>query len=140
MFLLGQDRMYQGRPEEALALFDKVERLNPRDPNGAFGEWARGACALLMDRVDDAVGHLRKATEENPRIYFFQLYLAAALGLKGEVDAAKVALEAAQTLAPDVGTLAKWRAVQPWIADPRHWALFEKTGLIGLRRAGMPEV
>jgi tetratricopeptide (TPR) repeat protein len=139
IFLLGQVRLSQGRPEAALALVDQAYRLNPRDPNLAFDQWARGACALLSGRVDDAVGHLRNATVENPRIYFFQLYFAAALGLKGDIDAAKGALATALKLAPEVNSLAKWRAAQPWIADPRYWALFEKTGLIGLRRAGMPE-
>jgi class 3 adenylate cyclase/TolB-like protein/Tfp pilus assembly protein PilF len=139
IFSLGQDRMYQGQPELALTLMAQAHRLNPRDPNLAFDDWARGACALLLGRVDDAVSHLRSATDRNPRVYFFQLYLAAALGLKGDIDGAKAALDAASRLAPEVDTIAKWRTMQPSIADPRHWKLFENTGLVGLHRAGMPD-
>jgi TolB-like protein/Tfp pilus assembly protein PilF len=139
IFLLGQDRMYQGQPELALTMIARAYRLNPLDPNLAFDDWARGACALLLNRVDDAVSHLRSATDKNPRIYFFQLYLAAALGLKGDIDGAKAALDAASRLAPEVNTITKWRTMQPSIADPRHWKMFEKTGLVGLHRAGMPD-
>jgi hypothetical protein len=40
---------------------------------------------------------------------------------------------------PEVNTLARYRASTPWIANPKHWALRDKTLNVGLRRAGFPD-
>ncbi len=79
------------------------------------------------------------ARTENPRIYFFHLYLAGALGLDDDLDEAKTALADAIKLKPEVGSMARWRAYQPWITNPQQWALREKTVNVGLRRAGFPD-
>jgi len=42
-------------------------------------------------------------------------------------------------LKPEVNSLAQWREYQPWITNPLHWSLREKTLNIGLRRVGFPE-
>jgi hypothetical protein len=42
-------------------------------------------------------------------------------------------------LKPEVNSLARYRAVTPWITNPRHWALRDKTLNLGLRRAGFPD-
>ena len=139
LFMLGQTLMFLGQPEAAIPLMESANRLDPRDANSAFADWAVAACDLLLGRVAEATDLLRKARDKDPRIYFFQLYLAAALGLNGDLEEAKQALAAAFKLKPEVHSLAQWRATQPWITNPRHWALFEKTVNVGLRRAGMPD-
>src|SRR5690242_5018511 len=124
---LGQTLMFLGQPEAAIPYIENVLRLNPRDPNKAFVEWTLGTCNLLLDRVIQAIDLLRKAREGNPRVYYFHLYLAGALGLRGDLEEAKAALAGAMKLKPEVNSLAQWREYQPWITNPLHWSLREKT-------------
>ena len=71
-------------------------------------------------------------------MYFFQLYLAGALGVRGDTDQARAAVAEARRLKPEVSSLARWKAVQPWIGNPPLMALREETLDRGLRNAGMP--
>lgn len=82
---------------------------------------------------------LRTARAENPRVYYFQLWLAGALGLRGKLDEARAALTDAVKLRPQVNSLAQWNASQPWIGNSALAALRETTLDSGLRRAGMPD-
>jgi adenylate cyclase len=134
---LGQALMFLGRPEAGIPYIENVMRLLPGD--SAFVDWALGSCHLMLGHVDEASDLLRKARAGNPRIYFFHLYLAGALGLRGDLDEAKAALAEAIKLKPEVNSQAQWRAIQPWITNPQQWALREKTLNIGLRRAGFPD-
>jgi adenylate cyclase len=136
---LGQTLMFLGRPADALPAIERSIRLDLRDPNAAFGEWSLGACHLLLGHVDAAADLLRKARAENPRISFFQLYLAGALGLRGDIDEARAALAEAIRLNPAMSSMAGWAAAQPWIGHPAFVALRDKTMDVGLRRAGMPD-
>jgi hypothetical protein len=61
------------------------------------------------------------------------------LGLKGDLDEARMALTEAIRLRPEMNSLARYCAVTPWITNPSHWALREKTLNVGLRRVGMPD-
>jgi hypothetical protein len=61
------------------------------------------------------------------------------LGLRGHLDEARAALDAALKLKPDVNSLAQLRAYRPWITNPPFWALLEKTINIGLCSIGFPE-
>ena len=83
---------------------------------------------------------LRKAHAADPRIFYGQLLLAAALGLRGDIDEAKAALAELFKLKPDLSSLAKVRAHWQGIyRNPQFIALAAKTQDIGLRRAGLPE-
>jgi tetratricopeptide (TPR) repeat protein len=93
------------------------------------------------------LGHLDQATElfervraASPRYWDVHLWLAGALGLKGDLDAARAELAEAERLKPEIDSLTRWRAYQPWITNPEYRALREKTLDGGLRRAGLPEV
>ena len=136
---LGQTLMFLGRPEAAIPPIERSMRLNPRDPNVAFAHWSLGACKLLLGRRNEAADLLRIARAENPRVYFFQLWLAGALGLDGDLDEARAALADAIKLRPQVKSLAQWNASQPWIDNARLAMLRDKTLDAGLRRAGMPK-
>ena len=68
----------------------------------------------------------------------FDLSLASAFGLSGNVDEAKVALAAALALKPEINSLATLRAYA-WMNNPASWALREKIVDIGLRRARFPD-
>jgi TolB-like protein/DNA-binding winged helix-turn-helix (wHTH) protein/Tfp pilus assembly protein PilF len=136
---LGQALMFLGRPADAIPAIESSIRLNPRDPNAAFEDWSLGTCHLLLGHANEAADLLRKARAGNPRVYFFQLYLAGALGFRGDTEEARAALTEAIRLKPEVNSMARWNATQPWITNPGFVALREKTLDVGLRRAGMPD-
>jgi len=88
--------------------------------------------------VDKAINLLGKARASNPRLWFVQLSLAGALGLRGELEGAKAALAEAIKLKPEINSLARLRAHRARSSNPEFWALREKTVNVGLRRAGFP--
>jgi adenylate cyclase len=139
MLGLGQTLMFLGRPADGIPEIESSLRLDPRDPNIAFGHWSLGSCHLLLGHLDKAADLLRQARAENPRVYFFQLYLAGALGLRGDIDEARAALTEALRLKPEVNSLSQWKVAQPWIDNPAFVALRDSTLDVGLRRAGMPD-
>ena len=85
-----------------------------------------------------AIEPLTKARAGNPHGFYVHLWLAAAFGLKGDLDEAKAALAQSLALKPEINSLARLREYA-WTNNPPHWALREKTVNIGLRRAGFPE-
>ena len=94
---------------------------------------------FVAGSVDEAIDLLKKARNANPRPYFIHLWLAGALGLKGDLDDAKASLAEALKLKPETNSFAAQRANAPWLAYPPHWALREQTLNVGLRRIGFPE-
>ncbi len=136
---LGQILLFQGEPLAAIPHLEKAIRLNPRGPNLWSVQWPLGQCHLLLEHVDEAVEFFRKARAASPGAYFVHLNLAGALGLRGDLDEARMALAEALRLKPEVNSLARYRAVTPWITNAQHWALRDKTLNAGLRRAGLPD-
>ena len=136
---LGETLMFLGRPADAIPMIENSIRLDPRDPNAAFGDWALGACQLLLGHADPAAELLLRARAENNRVHFFHLYLAGALGLRGDIAGARAALADAMRLKPEVNSLAQWNSVQPWIGNSALAALRDQTLDRGLRDAGMPD-
>jgi hypothetical protein len=69
------------------------------------------------------------------------LLLAAALGLKGELDEAKTMLFDATAISKSgPPSVAQFNRVWPnWNASPGYVALRQKTIDVGFRRAGLPE-
>ena len=72
-------------------------------------------------------------------VYFVHLNLSGALGLRGGLDQARAALAEALGIRPEVNSLARYRAATPWITNPKHWELRDRTLNVGLRRAGFPD-
>ena len=136
---LGWTLLPLGRPADAIPR-DRTfhSPSNSRHPNAAFGDWALGTCQLLLGHTDEAADLLLRTRAENPRVYFFHIYLAGALGLRGDVDEARAALADAIRLKPEVTSLTRWSAVQPWVGNPALMALRANTLDVGLHRAGMP--
>ncbi len=139
MLGLGQTLMFLGRPADGIPPIENSMRLDPRDPNIAFGHWSLGSCQLLLGHIDKAADLLRTARAENPRVYFFHIYLAAALGLHGDIDEARAELAEAVRLNPAISSLAQLLATQPWLGNPAFATLRNSTFDLGLRRAGMPD-
>jgi TolB-like protein/class 3 adenylate cyclase len=136
---LGITLIYLGEPEAAIPQVEKSMRLNPGYPYIAANYWALGASHLLLGRVDEAIDLLRKARAANPRLYSVHLWLAGALGLRGNIEEAKTALSEVLRINPELTSLAQIRIRYPWSTNPRHLALRTETIDIGLRRAGLPE-
>jgi hypothetical protein len=67
------------------------------------------------------------------------LVLAAALGLKGDLDAARTTLAESLRVRPEWNSLARLAKLPNWNASPQYVALREKTIDVGLRRAGLPD-
>jgi hypothetical protein len=64
--------------------------------------------------------------------------LAAALGLKGDLVEARVALAEALRLRPDINSVTRLRTSTPY-SNPQYWGLLEKMVIPGLYKAGLPE-
>ena len=135
-FHLGETLLYLGQPEAGLQALEKAIQL---DPNAAITYWALGTCQLLLGRMDQALDLLQKARAANPRLWAPYLYLAGAYGLKGDLDNSKSALAELIRLKPAINSLARMRAENRWLADPRYQSLQVNTLNVGLRRAGFPD-
>jgi adenylate cyclase len=135
---LGLVSMFLGQPEAGIPNIEKAIRLNPHDPNIAATYWGLGACHLLLGHVDEAIDLLRKARAENPRFFYIHIWLAGALGLRGDLDEARAVLADGIKLKPEVNSWARYRAQFPR-DNPQYLALREKTMAVGLRRAGFPD-
>jgi TolB-like protein/Tfp pilus assembly protein PilF len=138
-YQLGVTLLWLGQPQAGIPYIEKAVRLNPHDPNRANFYASLGMCHLVLDHVDEAIDLLRKARAENPRFWFIHFWLAGALGLKGDLDEARIALADSLRLKPEMNSLARRRADVPWVANPSYWDLQEKSLNVGLRRAGFPE-
>ena len=136
---LGLTLTQMGKPEEAIPYIEKSIRLSPHAPDISSNYGALGECRLFLGHLEPAIELLRKACAANPRASGIRLSLAAALGLRGDINEARAEIAEAVKLNPKVNSLAALRASAPWITNPPYWALREKTLNFGLRRAGFPE-
>src|SRR5262249_35255689 len=96
--------------QEVLRVFERVLRLEPR-----------------------SVSAKKRGRAGNPRLYFPHLYLAAALGLKGDIDGARIALPEAIKVGPQFNSFARLRAYIR-LGTSQHRALYERTIKLGLRQ------
>ena len=131
--------MFLGQPEGAITQLDKSTRLSPHDPFIALNYHALGTCHLFLGQVDEGIDLLRKARATSPRYRFVHINLAAALGLRGDLDEARAALSEGVKLRPELNSLARLRAFRRSSHHPEYLRLREKTIEVGLRKAGMPE-
>jgi len=129
-----------GSGDEAIQLIEQAIRLSPRDPSIAGRYYRIGFVHLLLSRADQAIAWLEKARSADPRSAPPHHFLAAAYGLKGELDRAAGELAEAQSLTGSdrYSTIAGSRA-NGVLNTPAIRDRFEGIFLAGLRKAGMPE-
>jgi TolB-like protein/Flp pilus assembly protein TadD len=139
LYQLGLAYMYLGQPDAGIPHIEKAIRLSPRDPLVSAMHYGLGRCHLFLGHLDQATELFERVRAASPRDWDVHLWLAGALGLKGNLDAAGPELAEAKRLKPEVDSLARWHADQSWISNPEYRALREKTLDVGLRRAGFPE-
>lgn len=136
---LGVTLIYLGDPAAAIPLEEKRIRLNPNDRNIALAYWSLGLAHLLLGHMPEAIDWLTKARAANPRIYYIDLDLAAALALHGDLAGAREALAASLKLKPEINSMKRQFARWAYTNNPAYRVLAEKTIDAGLRKAGMPE-
>jgi adenylate cyclase len=137
---LGITLVRMGQPDAAIPYIEKSIRLSPNDPLIAPNYAWLARSHLLLGHLDEAIDLLRKALVTNPRGSFDHLmWLAGALGLRGDLAEAKSAIAHAIELKPEISSIAQFREHTNYTADPAYWALREKTVNVGLRRAGFPD-
>jgi adenylate cyclase len=124
-----------GQPEVAIPLIESDLRLAPLGFYAPLSHGVLGLCRLLLGNVDEALTSLRTARAINPRICYVHWLLAAAFGLRGELDEAGSAFREAIEMKPDLPQGILWMKR----ASPEFQALFEKAVYFGLRRAGLQE-
>jgi Flp pilus assembly protein TadD len=135
---LGITLILHGHPEAAIPWVETGLRLAPRDSLTPMIHYYLGFAHLLLDHIEDSIKLFRMSLAGNPRVYAAHLGLAAALGLRGELDEAAIALRQAIALKPAIRSLATQRA-QRQNSNPNFVALSERTYCAGLRQAGLPE-
>jgi adenylate cyclase len=136
---LGETLLYLGQPEAAIPPLEQSIRLAPDGRNIAVAYWILGTSQLLSGRADQAIDLLQTARAASADWWVPYLYLAGAYGLEGDLDRARSALEESLRLKPAIRSLARMRVENPWLSNPRYWALQEQTLNVGLRRAGLPD-
>jgi len=137
---LGMTLLFLGQPEDAIPCFEKSLRLAPHDQASHTSQAALGLCHLMLGEIEIGVTWLRKGLAHNTHMYYICMWLAAGLGLNDALQEAAVALRQAIEITPEICSLtalrARWRMMTN---SPRFFELAERTIVVGLRRAGLPE-
>jgi tetratricopeptide (TPR) repeat protein len=117
-----------GRPEEAISLVEKAQRLNPAAPR--WYTWNLGIAYYLARRYDDAVTALRRGRPLGAMAY---RWLAASYAQLGREPDAKAAAEEYLKLTPDFSIAGHLEMLHfQHAGDREHYAE-------GLRKAGLPD-
>jgi tetratricopeptide (TPR) repeat protein len=98
MFQIATCKVFLGSSEEAIPLLQRAVRLNPGEPNIYLYYQRLGQAHLLQSRIDEAIVWLEKARGAHPGIQFVHANLAAAYGLKGDIEHAVAEVAEARRL------------------------------------------
>jgi adenylate cyclase len=138
-WFLGTTLALRGQPDIAIAELQKGLQLTASGEAAPYAHAVLALAYLLSDNVEQGVEFARKARTDNPSFYFTRMYLAAGLGLKGEIEDAKVELAAAIKIRPELNSLSKWRTYCS-CGSSQYWKMHHHTIAVGLQRAGMPDI
>jgi TolB-like protein len=120
-------------PIKALELFQRAERLSPRDPKGWFIAAGMAHAHYVAGQFDEAVTWAKKALAQNPRFATALRYLAASLAKLGKSEEAAEAMRDIRRHEPQL-TLSLLRK-RIMFMEESVWQKFAG----GLRLAGLPE-
>ncbi|UQR62350.1 adenylate/guanylate cyclase domain-containing protein [Bradyrhizobium sp. C-145] len=134
---LGETLVFTGKSLDAIPLFERAIELSPRDPGLGTWQFEMGRAMILLRRDDEALTWLSRSVATNPRLAYAQLYYAAIQAIKGDLSAARAALETAGRLNPNYTSLAKFKTTD-LSDDPTY---VEQRAYVeeALRKAGLPE-
>ena len=128
---LARSLHHDGRSDESIALYKKAMRLNPIPPS--FYYYQLGQSFIMTGAYQEAVAEINKAIEREPNNLIAYISLAAAYGLLGRVEDARMAAKEVVRLNPNF-SVNYWAKHLPYKkeADKQRFAT-------GLLRAGLPE-
>jgi len=135
-WLLALALCYLGKGEEALAHGEQAERLSPRDllarGNAGVSNNVRAIACFIAGRYREGVSFARKAIIESPNLIPAYRALVVNCALAGDIDEAKLALQALQRIVPDL-SLKSIHGVMPYVRDDDRNRYLEGFRLAGLR-------
>lgn len=133
---IGIAKVYMGRAEETEAHIRDALRLSPRDA-GAF-RWLHfiGVAKMHLNADFEAVAWLRRGVESNRNYAIGHFRMAAALTRLGQLDQARVAVQAGLTLDPNF-TIRRFRS--HLASDDRTYLSACERACEGMQVAGIPE-
>ena len=119
---------YLGQFEQAKSDVQTAMRLSPRDP--ALSQWRNflADAELGLGHLDAAIEQSSTAIDGGYRVFYSYLNLAAARGIKGDLEEAKRALAEARRINPKLSV--RWINERKPILGP---------AIDSLRKAGLPE-
>lgn len=133
---IGLAKYYLGRPAETQGHILDALRLSPRDSGAAAWMAVVGVAKIQLGVDAEAAGWLRRSIEANRNFAFGHFGLAAALGLLGAPDQARVAVKAGLALDPSF-TIQRVLATQ--LSDNPTYLAGRDRICEGMRKAGVPE-
>ena len=128
--------VHLGQPDAAIPLLEKCLRWAPHDTSTPINQVILGLSQLLLGRVDEAIIYFRNSRAGNPRLYYAHWFLAAALGLRGELSEAGYALRQAVEIRPDLGCQSNLDEMLK-LTSPKFLRLYRGTVYAGLLQAGL---
>jgi adenylate cyclase len=132
-FGLGQTLVWYGRAADGIPKLDMAMRLSPHDPMLWAMHTMRAVCCNALKRYDEAEEWVRKSVNVRPDVLMSHVNLVHALAGQGRLDEARIAIEAARRIRPDLSS-ALIRS------NLRHYHQEYLERLIdALRQAGFPE-
>jgi TolB-like protein len=131
---LGFALTVSGRPEEAVAQFDRAIRLSPYDPRLSSFHEMRAWALIVLGRYEEAAESARISVRRPNADLWAHSTLCAALGHLGRLDEAAAARGKLLERKPDISLGFVRRSVY-YNKVPAHLEVY----LDGLRKAGLPE-
>src|SRR5262249_40716861 len=116
---LGWVSLQLGEPEACIPVGEKGLRLTPNDGFAWSFLPQLGRCHLAANHVDVATDYLIKARAAAPQVWWIHLYLAGALGLKGDLDGGRAALAESLKLKPEIDSIAHFITRRGWGGSPK---------------------
>jgi TolB-like protein/class 3 adenylate cyclase/Tfp pilus assembly protein PilF len=134
--LIGQNKLFIGRAEEAEAHVLEALRLSPRDPWAYIWLLTAGFAACLLGRNGEAAAWFRRSIEVNRNFALSHFIYATTLANAGRMDEAQSEVAAGLALDPHF-TIANFRSAL-WSDNPVY--LGQQARVIeDMRRAGVPD-
>ncbi|OHV44773.1 hypothetical protein BBK14_30700 [Parafrankia soli] len=116
LYAQANDLHRRGRPEEALAVLDRLLR---DDPDHVAARYARAICLVDVGRPAEAPAQLRRVLDSEPGHYEAAYRLGRLLQADGDVEGAAEAYRQVLTVTPFQDTPARLRACENALATTR---------------------
>lgn len=123
---------FDGRPDEALAVFERALRLSPSDPQANFLLTGIGMAHLVSQRPQEAYQSASRAAALYPDVDVTYYVLVPACAQLGRIDEMDRAVAKLLSVAPSI-TISSFERRMPF-RERNHLKIL----LAGLRRAGLP--